>query len=51
MGRQGMDRSTLTETLPAMPFDGTASLGEGTPDSHYASGVTPGMVINGVAQP
>ena len=50
-GRLGADRSTLSEALPAMPFDGTASLGQGTPDSHYARGVTPGMAINEVAQP
>ena len=50
-GWLGADRSTLSEALPAMPFDRTASLGQGTPDSHYASGVTPGMVINEVAQP
>ena len=51
MGRQGMDRSILTETLLAMPFDGMASLGQGTPDSHYASGVTPDIAINEAAQP
>ena len=51
MGRLGANRLTLSEALPAMPFDETASLGQGTPDSHYASGVTPGMVINEVAQP
>ena len=50
MGRLGADGSTLSEALPAM-IDGMASLGQGTPDSHYASGVTPGMVINEVAQP
>src|SRR5438128_1203100 len=50
-GRLGADRSTPSEALPAMPFDGMTSLGEVTPDSHYASGVTPDMVINGVAPP
>src|SRR5436190_24255569 len=51
MGRLGVDRLALSEAQSATPFDGTASLGQGTPVSHHASGVMPGMVINEVAQP
>src|SRR5438132_595827 len=36
-GRQGTAGSTLTEKQLAIPFDGTARLGQGAPDSYYAS--------------
>src|SRR6266540_974259 len=39
-GQQGADRSSLSEALPTMPFEGMASLRQGTPDNHYASTVT-----------
>src|SRR5204862_33377 len=42
IGWQGTAGSTLTEKPLSIPLDGTARLGQGAPDSHYASGGSAG---------